>query len=117
MLINIKKITSNKRDYMDLLLLADPSAEMIDKYLDKSEMFVLSINGIAVSEVVVSKTDETTCEIKNLATLPEYRGHGFAKQLLQHIFQNYKSHFSTMIAGTADPSFYEKFGFIKTAFG
>ena len=57
MLINIKKITSNKKEYLDLLLLADPSPEMIDKYLDKSEMFVLSINGVAVSEVVVSKPD------------------------------------------------------------
>ena len=56
MLINIKKVTANKKDYLDLLLLADPSEKMIDKYLNKSEMFALSINGTVVSVVVVAKT-------------------------------------------------------------
>lgn len=111
MLINIKKITSTKKDYLDLLLLADPSEKMINKYLNKSEMFVLNVNGIAVSEAVISKIDETTCEIKNLATAIEYRNKGFAKQLLQYIFQNYKTQFSTMLVGTSAPAFYEKFGF------
>ena len=111
MLINIKKILSNKRDYLDLLLLADPSEETINKYLDKSEMFVLSVNGIAVSEVVITKLTETTCEIKNLATAIEYQRQGFAKQLLQHIFQNYKTEFTTMLVGTTNSLFFEKFGF------
>lgn len=111
MLINIKKITSNKKDYLDLLLLSDPSEEMIDKYLEKSEMFVLMVNNIAVSEVVVAKISETTCEIKNIATNIEYRNCGFAKQLLQHVFQNYKAQFSTMMVGTYAPALFEKFGF------
>lgn len=111
MLINIKKITSDKKEYMDLLLLSDPSEEMINKYLDKSDMYVLSVNGVAVSEIVIAKTSETTCEIKNLATAIEYRNRGFAKQILQYIFQNYKMQFPTMFVGTAIPSFYEKFGF------
>ncbi len=111
MLINIKKITSEKKEYMNLLLLSDPSEEMINKYLDKSDMFVLSVNGVAVSEIVIAKTSETTCEIKNLATAIEYRNRGFAKQLLQYIFQNYKMQFPTMLVGTAIPSFYEIFGF------
>lgn len=111
MLINIKKVIANKKDYLDLLLLADPSEKMIDKYLNKSEMFALSVNGIVVSVVVVAKISETTCEIKNLATAVEYQKHGFAKQLLQHIFQNYKNQFTTMIVGTTNSAFYEKFGF------
>ncbi len=111
MLINIKKITSDKKDYLDLLLLSDPSEKMINKYLDKSEMFVLSINGEPVSEIVIAKTSDTTCEIKNLATAEKYRNHGFAKQLLQHVFQNYKMQFPTMLVGTSSPEFYEKFGF------
>ena len=45
MLINIKKITLNKNDYMDLLLLGDPSKKMVNSYLNKGEMFVLSVNG------------------------------------------------------------------------
>lgn len=111
MLINIKKVTLNKNDYMDLLLLADPSEKMINSYLNKGEMFVLSVNGEVVCEAVVVKISENVCELKNLATKKEYQGYGFAKQMLQHLFQNYKNMFTTMLVGTSSPGFYEKFGF------
>ena len=111
MLINIKKITLNKNDYMELLLLADPSEKMINSYLNKGEMFVLSVNGEAVCEAVVVKVSDNVCELKNLATKKEYQGYGFGKQMLQHLFQNYKNMFTTMLVGTSSPAFYEKFGF------
>lgn len=110
MLINIKKVL-NKRDYIDLLLLADPSEKMINKYLDKSEVFVLSLNDEPVSVAAVVKNSETVCELKNLATKSNYRKQGFAKQLLQYLFQNYKNQFSAMLVGTSNAAFYEKFGF------
>ena len=111
MLINIKKITLNKNDYMDLLLLADPSKKMVNSYLNKGEMFVLSVNGEAVCEAVVVKISDNVCELKNLATKKEYQGSGFGKQMLQHLFQYYKNTFNTMLVGTSSPTFYEKFGF------
>ena len=40
---------------------------------------------------------ETTCEIKNLATNVEYRNLGFAKQLLQYVFQNYPNNFLNFV--------------------
>ena len=49
--------------------------------------------------------------IKNLATAIEYQRQGFAKQLLQHVFQNYKAEFTTMLVGTTNSAFFEKFGF------
>lgn len=39
--MHIRKVTENKKNYIDLLLLADESEAMIDKYLDRGEMFVL----------------------------------------------------------------------------
>lgn len=111
MLINIKKITLNRSDYMDMLLLADPSEKMVNSYLNNSEMFVLSVNGEPVCEAVVVKVSDNICELKNLATKKEYQGYGFGKQMLQHLFQNYKNKFNTMIVGTSSPAFYEKFGF------
>ena len=39
--MNIRQITDNKKQYLDLLLLADPQEDMIARYLDKGEMFVL----------------------------------------------------------------------------
>jgi len=111
MLINIKKVVSNKQDYMNLLLLSDPSEKMINKYLEKSEMFILTINGEVISAAVIAKLSDTTCELKNIVTVPEYRKHGFAKQLLLYVFQNYKTTFTTMLVGTGIPAFFEKFGF------
>lgn len=34
----IKRVTGTKKDYMDLLLLADEQESMIDKYLERGEM-------------------------------------------------------------------------------
>ena len=38
--MNIRKITNNKKEYIDLLLLADEQEDMIDKYLERGEMFL-----------------------------------------------------------------------------
>lgn len=42
--MNIKKIEKNKKQYLDLLLLADEQEDMIDRYLDNGEMFALFDN-------------------------------------------------------------------------
>lgn len=39
--MEIKHITQNKADFLDLLLLADESETMIARYLDRGEMFAL----------------------------------------------------------------------------
>ena len=39
--MEIRPVLENKRQYMDLLFLADEQVEMIERYLDKGEMFVL----------------------------------------------------------------------------
>ena len=46
-LMEIIKINDgDKRKYMGLLLLADEQESMIDKYLERGEMFVLNDNGV-----------------------------------------------------------------------
>ena len=37
----IEKITNNKKQYLDLLLLADEQEDMIDRYLESGDMFAL----------------------------------------------------------------------------
>ena len=44
--MDIRKITDNKKKYIDLLLLADESEAMIDRYLERGEMFVLDDDGV-----------------------------------------------------------------------
>ena len=53
--MEIRLITSNKKQFLDLLLLADEQESMIDKYLERGEMFALYDDGLRAISVV-------TCE-------------------------------------------------------
>ena len=44
--MKIVEITENKKEYLDLLLLADEQEDMIDRYLDHGTMYVLDDNGV-----------------------------------------------------------------------
>ena len=44
--MKIIEVIENKKDYIELLLLADEQEDMIDRYLDKGKMYVLDDNGI-----------------------------------------------------------------------
>ena len=61
--MRIEKITENKKQFMDLLLLADESEIMIDKYLADGDMFALYDNDLK-SICVVLAIDNETCELK-----------------------------------------------------
>ncbi len=53
--MRIFEVSDNKRDYMDLLFLADEQEDMIDKYLDGGKMYVLEDDGVK-GECVVTDT-------------------------------------------------------------
>ena len=61
----IKEIVSDKKCYLDLLLLADEQESMIDRYLERGDMFVAETGGLAVAVCVVT-VDGEVAEIKNL---------------------------------------------------
>lgn len=79
---NVRKITDNKKEYIDLLLLADEQEDMIDKYLERGEMFVLEDNGVK-AECVITKEEEGTYELKNIAVVPECHRKGYGKKLIE----------------------------------
>ena len=54
--MDIRKITDNKKKYIDLLLLADESEAMIDRYLERGEMYVLDDDGVK-AECVITQED------------------------------------------------------------
>ena len=112
--IEVKKI-DNKADYLELLLEADPSKELVLKYLEDGEVYGIKKDEEIITIAVVCKVDEDTVELKNLATKPEYRGKGYAKKLLKQLFGNYKQKYNKMIVGTSENNipFYVKQGFDK----
>ncbi len=113
-MIEIKLIESNKKDFLDLLLLADEQESMIDKYLERGELFALYDGGLK-SLCVVTREGGDTCELKNLATCEEWQGKGYGSKLLNHIFAYYKGRYAAMLVGTGDSPrilrFYQKHGF------
>ena len=116
--MRIDEITKNKAAFMELLLIGDEDGAMINKYLDKSQLFVLYDKDTLTSLCAVSRINDTTIEIKNLATYPEYQNKGYASILLDFICKKYKENFKTLILGTGENdktlNFYKKRGFVET---
>ncbi|MCR5762652.1 MAG: GNAT family N-acetyltransferase [Treponema sp.] len=112
--MTIKEITRKKKDYLDLLLLADEQEDMIDRYLEKGRMFVLDDGGIK-AECVVTDEGGGLLEIKNIATTPKSQGKGYGKKLIEFVAEHFKNDFCTLQVGTGDSPltipFYEKCGF------
>ena len=110
------EVTDHKKQYLDLLLLADEQEDMIDRYLDRGTMYVLDDNGVKC-ECVVTDEGNGVLEIKNIATVPECQGKGYAKALIDFVVQKYKEHYTVLQVGTGDSPltipFYEKCGFVR----
>lgn len=113
-ILEIKKICENKKQFLDLLLLADEQESMIDHYLERGELFAL-YDGDLKSVCVVTQESADVCELKNIATYENCQGKGYASALLNHLFSQYKGKYETMLVGTGDSPwilrFYEKNGF------
>ncbi len=111
--MEIKRVIEDKKAYLNLLLLADEQEDMIDKYLDRGDMFVLFDN-IVKAECVVTKEAEGIYELKNIAVSPEFQRQGYGKSLIEYVFSFY-SDCKYMFVGTGDvPStlgFYHSCGF------
>ena len=63
---HIIKISRNKKQYLDLLLLGDEQETMIDRYLERGDLFVLEDNGIKAVGVVPSGTKQWNYQFRFL---------------------------------------------------
>ena len=101
----------------ELLLLADPSKDLVDKYLRQSDTFIARQNEETLGIVVLFPLTEETVEIKNIAVKPELQGQGIGSYLMENVImvaavKKYKS----VISGPQIPSIgqlylYQKLGF------
>ena len=114
--MQIKQVTENKKQYMDLLFLADEQEDMIDRYLDQGEMFVL-LDPEPKAECVVCDLGVGVFEIKNIATDPKSQGKGYGRRLIEFVMDHYKGRCVQMLVGTGDSPltvpFYKKCGFTE----
>ena len=115
--MTITEIKENKKQYLSLLLLADEQEDMVDRYIDKGTMYVFDDNGVK-SECVITDEGNGIIEIKNIATVPEHQGKGYAKALIDFLVEDYGGKYSVLQVGTGDSPttvpFYEKCGFVRS---
>lgn len=108
---------SDKRRHMDLLLMADEQENMIERYLERGEMYALYDNDLRALCIVTDEGKEIF-EIKNIVVKPEYRRMGYGRRLIEYILGLYQLWGTVMLVGTGDvPSvlhFYERCGFIPS---
>ena len=112
--MKIEKIKKDKKQFLDLLFLADEQENMIDKYLPSGDLFALYDNDLKSVCVVVHINNET-CELKNIATYEKFQGKGYGRSLVNFISDFYKTEYKTMLVGTGETpailSFYKSCGF------
>ena len=112
-----RQLTAQDQNPYELLLLADPSIEIIEKYLKTSKVFVVEQNEMIIGTIVFQPLVNNLSEIKNVAVLPEFQGQGIGEYLIQNIIQIARQmNFKTIQIGTANSSvgqlyLYQKLGF------
>lgn len=115
--MKILEIKDNKKQYIDLLLLADEQESMINRYLERGVMYALNDNGVK-AVCIVTDEGKGVLEIKNIAVEPAYQKKGYGKILIDFIADKYKDVFTVLQVGTGESPltvpFYERCGFHKT---
>lgn len=114
--MQILPVLENKKQYMPLLFLADEQEDMIDRYLEAGEMFVL-LDPQVVAECVVCDLGDGVFEIKNIATDPACQGKGYGRALIEFVERRYAHRGHTLLVGTGDSPltvpFYQRCGFTE----
>lgn len=104
-------------ELMQLLLLADPSEQLINSYLEKGTCYSYWEDENRIAAFVLVPLSTTEIEIKNIAVQPEKQGNGLGKQLLKEAIRIAKTEgYISLFIGTGNSSIgqmalYQKMGF------
>lgn len=113
--MSIQFITNDKKHYLPLLLLADEQESMIDRYLERGDLFVMFDGQNPIAVAVVTAEGNGVYELKNLAVTPVYQRKGYGRQMIEFLCRHYSGACHTMLVGTGESRqtvpFYENCGF------
>lgn len=116
--MEIVPVEFEKKDFLFLLLLADEQESMIDRYLERGEMFALKDEERTLAVIVVTDEGEGVLEIKNLAVSPDAQKRGSGRAMIDFVAGRYAGRAHTLLVGTGDSPltvpFYEKCGFVRS---
>ncbi len=116
--MEIVRIAENRKQYLDLLLLGDEQEDMIDRYLERGDMYALRDAGGVRAVCVVTDEGDGVLELKNIAVAPEAQRKGYGRALVESLLREYRGRFSALQVGTGDSPltipFYEACGFTRS---
>ena len=91
---------------------------MIDRYLERGEMFALEEGDGVCAVCVVTDEGEGVLEIKNLAVDPQMQKRGYGRRMMDFIAGHAAGKYHTLLVGTGDSPltipFYERCGFVRS---
>ncbi len=88
--MKIRKLTQEEPAPMDLLLLADPSPELVNDYLVQGECFIAEDEGDVIGVYVLIPIETGTIELINIAVSESHQGRGFGKRLIMDAIEQAK---------------------------
>lgn len=113
----IRKLRAEEQYPMELLLLADPSQELVEQYVSKEECYVLEVEQNIVGVYVLVVKDSNAAELMNIAVAEHMQGRGLGKRLVLHAIEASRQKGCPVIeVGTGNSSIdqlalYQKCGF------
>lgn len=108
-----------KRDdnMRDLLLLADEQWDCVERYLDRSCMYVLLSEGVVRAECCVTDEGEGVAELQNLAVAPQAQRNGYGRALVAYVLRRLRGRYARLRVRTGDSPltvpFYLSCGFVQ----
>ncbi|MCY8513653.1 GNAT family N-acetyltransferase [Bacillus atrophaeus] len=117
MQLSIQKATEPNQALYELLLLADPSKEIVDEYLVRGECYEAWIGSELAGVYVLLKTRPQTVEIVNIAVKESMQNNGIGRQMIHDAMIKAKQMgAATIEIGTGNSSIgqlalYQKCGF------
>ena len=115
--MDIRKLNKGEKLPIELLLLADPSQEIVEEYVNRGECFVAESEQQIVGVYVLLPTRPEIVELVNVAVEEEQHGRGIGKQLVMDAIEVAKTKgYNTIEIGTGNSSIgqlalYQKCGF------
>lgn len=113
----IRKLKNGEAIPYDLLLLADETVAVIDRYLPGSDIYIWEEAGIAIGVYVLQHTGPGALEIMNMAVAEASQGRGIGFRMLQHATEMARAAgMQQLLVGTSNAAWrplylYQKAGF------
>ncbi|MFT6882227.1 MAG: ribosomal protein S18 acetylase RimI-like enzyme [Marinoscillum sp.] len=115
--MEISKLGHSEKAPMELLLEADPSFEMVEKYLFSGDCYLAKEGDEVIGTIILTPNTANEIEVRNICVAEKYRRQGIGKDLLKYAFRISKMEgYETIIVKTSDVSldaisFYKKLKF------